>query len=200
MSILNRLTLFDGQPRLTRKHNQTAVNARISKGDNERFLEQFRYIIVASQLLNEQSPPTYTSVTGLLANNAAENSSSGLKSSSFGFEGAIFTTAASFSLVTLLHWARTRPKLGWDLRRIVILLFLGLSVTLSFYVFAKRQWLRDLRCRAVDVASVLVGNGQSLDAAASASVVLIQEVELVSRGYRMLVLLPSFDFELVGSS
>lgn len=171
------------------------MSARISKGDNERFLEQFRYIIVASQLLNEQSPPTYNSVTGLLANNTPVSASSSLRSSSLGLEGAIFTTAASFSLVALLQWARTRPKLSWDLRRITILLFLGLSVTVSFYVFARRQWLRDLRCRAVDVASVLVGNGQSLDAAASASVVLIQEVELVSRGYRMLAkLLSGFGF------
>lgn len=170
------------------------MSARISKGDNERFLEQFRYIIVASQLVNEQSPPTYNSVTGLLANNTPVSASSSLRSSSFGLKGAMFTTAASFSLVALLQWARTRPKLSWDLRKITILLFLGLSVTVSFYVFARRQWLRDLRCRAVDVASVLVGNGQSLDAAASASVVLIQEVELVSRGYRMLVNLLSSGF------
>lgn len=163
------------------------MNARISKGDNQRFLEQFRYIIVASQLLNEQSPPSFTSVTGLLANNSPENASSGLRGTNFGLEGAIFTTAASFALVALLHWTRTRSKSSWDARRIVVLLFVTLSVTLSFYIFAKRQWLRDLRCRAVDVASVLVGNAQSLDAAVSASMVLIQEVELVSRGYRLSV-------------
>lgn len=56
-----------------------------------------------------------------------------------------------------------------------------------FYASAKRQWLKYLRHQAVEGASELVGNAQSFDSAASASIVFIQEVELVSRGYRMYV-------------
>ena len=55
----------------------------------------------------------------------------------------------------------------------------------AFYAFAKRQWLKFLRHQAVEAASALVGNAQALDSVSSASVVLIQEVELVSRGYRL---------------
>lgn len=55
------------------------------------------------------------------------------------------------------------------------------------YAFAKRQWLKYLRHQAVEGASELVGNAQTFDSAASASIVFIQEVELVSRGYRMYV-------------
>ncbi|KAL1953614.1 hypothetical protein VTO42DRAFT_2532 [Malbranchea cinnamomea] len=167
-----------------------AISARIGKGDNDRFLEQFRYLIVASQLLNEQSPPSYSTITGLLANHPPQDVPSDVQTTSFGLEGVLITTAASFAIVALLHWARSRPRLSWDARKVVVLLFLLLSVAVSFFIFAKRQWLRDLRCRAVDVASVLVGNAQSLDAAASASVVLIQEVELVSRGYRLSTPMP----------
>lgn len=56
-----------------------------------------------------------------------------------------------------------------------------------FYAFARRQWLKYLRHQAVDAAAHLIGNAQGFDSAASASVVFIQEVELVSRGYRMQV-------------
>lgn len=56
-----------------------------------------------------------------------------------------------------------------------------------FYAFARRQWLKYLRHQAVDAAVLLIGNAQGFDSAASASVVFIQEVELVSRGYRMRV-------------
>jgi hypothetical protein len=61
------------------------------------------------------------------------------------------------------------------------------SVAIVFYAFAKRQWLKYLRHQAVEGASELVGNAQTFDSAASASIVFIQEVELVSRGYRMSV-------------
>lgn len=54
-----------------------------------------------------------------------------------------------------------------------------------FYAFTRRQWLKYVRHQAVEAASILVTNAQSFDSAASASVVFIQEVELVSRGYRM---------------
>jgi hypothetical protein len=57
----------------------------------------------------------------------------------------------------------------------------------AFYAFARRQWLKLLRNQSIHAASVFVANAQAFDASASASVVFIQEVELVSRGYRMLV-------------
>lgn len=165
-----------------------AVSTKIGKSENERFLEQFGYTIVASQLLNEQSAPSYSTVTGLLSNTAHNADLSGTRAASFGIRGAIFTAGASFSVVWILHWARSRQGSGWDFRRICILITLLLAVATAFYAFAKRQWLKYLRRHAVDIASVLVANAQSFDSAASASVVLIQEVELVSRGYRMSVI------------
>ena len=106
---------------------------------------------------------------------------------SHGLHGAAYTTLAAFCAVALLHWARTWSKGRWDIGKNLVLIILLTVVAVSFYIFAKRQWLRDLRHQAVDVATVLVGNAQSVDATASASVVLIQEVELVSRGYRLFV-------------
>ncbi|OJD18902.1 hypothetical protein AJ78_01086 [Emergomyces pasteurianus Ep9510] len=169
---------------------KAAVSTKIGKSENERFLEQFGYAIVASQLLNEQSAPSYSTATGLLSNNTHNPDSSGTRAASFGLRGAVFTAGASFSVVWLLHWARSRQGSGWDVRRICILIILLLAVAIAFYAFAKRQWLKYLRRQAVEVASVLVTNAQSFDSAASASVVLIQEVELVSRGYRISTPMP----------
>jgi hypothetical protein len=161
------------------------VSARICWSDNERFLEQFGYIIVASHLLDGQSAPSYSAVAGLLTNSTDDGDQSVSRAAVFGLRGVIVTAAASFSIAWLLNWARPRPESGFDPQRLLALFILTTTVVIAFYTFAKRQWLKYLRLQAVDVASVLVGNAQALDSVASASVVLIQEVELVSRGYRM---------------
>jgi len=53
------------------------------------------------------------------------------------------------------------------------------------YAYARLRWLQYLRHQAVDCATLLVSSAQDFDASASATITLIQEVELVSRGYRM---------------
>ena len=63
----------------------------------------------------------------------------------------------------------------------------ALVASVALYAFFRRQWPQYLRSQAVDNASSLVSNTQSLIAVTSAAVLLIQEVELVSRGYRMFV-------------
>jgi len=53
------------------------------------------------------------------------------------------------------------------------------------YAYVRRQWLQYLRQQTLVEISNLVAKAQGLDTAISAAVTLIQEVELVSRGYRM---------------
>ncbi|KAK2816760.1 hypothetical protein FQN49_008012, partial [Arthroderma sp. PD_2] len=165
--------------------------ARIGKSDNERFREQFGYTIIASQLLNEPSAPSYTSVSNLLSHaSQSDEDKAASRAAVFGLRGAIFTAFASFSVVFLLHWARSIHRIGWSVGTIVLFGFLLTTIAAAFYIFAKRQWLRYLRSQAIEIATACVGNAQTLDSAASASVVLIQEVELVSRGYRVSSPLP----------
>ncbi|EEH38003.1 hypothetical protein PAAG_00924 [Paracoccidioides lutzii Pb01] len=169
---------------------KAVVRTTIGKSENERFLEQFGYIIVASQLLNEQCAPSYSAITRLLSNTRSNEDQSSTRAANFGLPGAVFTAGASFSVVWILHWARSRQGSDWNVWRICVLVVLLLAIAISFYAFAKRQWLKYLRRQAVGVASVLVANAQSFDSAASASVILIQEVELVSRGYRLSTPMP----------
>jgi ABC-type Fe3+ transport system permease subunit len=151
-------------------------------------LEQFGYVIVASQLLNEHNAPSYTSAADVLSNAQANEPLS--FSATFGLRGAVVTAATSFSIAWLIHWSRSRSAAGLNPRRAVILVILLPLIGIIFYAFARRQWLKFLRHQAIQAASFFIGNAQSFDSAASASVVFIQEVELVSRGYRMSVRLP----------
>lgn len=53
------------------------------------------------------------------------------------------------------------------------------------HVHLKRQWLRYRKDQALSEVTTFVSNSHGLDSATGAAVALIQEVELVSRGYRM---------------
>ncbi|KAJ5893358.1 hypothetical protein N7495_005049 [Penicillium taxi] len=166
----------------------SAMNARIGRGDNERFLEQFGYVIVASQLLNEHSAPSYTSAADVVT--ASQTADLPSLSTTFGLYGAIVTFTTSFSIAWLLHWSRSKTGSGLNLKKVGVILVLVPILGIFFYAFAKRQWLKYLRHQAVDAACTFIGNAQRFDSAASASVVFIQEVELVSRGYRISTPLP----------
>ncbi|KAE8152997.1 Mysoin-binding motif of peroxisomes-domain-containing protein [Aspergillus avenaceus] len=166
----------------------SALNSRIGRSDNERFLEQFGYVIVASQLLNEHSAPSYASAADVLSHSQSPDAPS--ISSTFGLQGAVVTASTSFSIAWLLHWSRPRAGSGVNPRKVGVLLVLVPVIGVLFYAFAKRQWVKYLRHQAVDAAGVFIGNAQGFDSAASASVVFIQEVELVSRGYRISTPLP----------
>lgn len=159
------------------------MNSRLGRSDNERFLEQFGYVIVASQLLNEHNAPSYTSANDVISNTTPADLPT--ISTIFGLQGAFVTASTSFSIAWLLHWSRPRSGAGINPRKVGILLVLVPVLGVLFYAFARRQWLKYLRHQAVDAAVLFIGNAQGFDSAASASVVFIQEVELVSRGYRM---------------
>ncbi|EKV11266.1 Proliferating cell nuclear antigen [Penicillium digitatum PHI26] len=164
------------------------LNVRLPRSDNERFLEQFGYVIVASQLLNEHGAPSYTSAADVLS--AKQPADLPSLSTTFGLQGAIVTAATSFSIAWLIHWSRPKTGSGLSLKRVGVLLILVPAVGVFFYTFAKRQWLKYLRHQAVEAAVPFIGNAQGFDSIASASVIFIQEVELVSRGYRISTPLP----------
>lgn len=140
-------------------------------------------MIVASQLLNEHGAPSYTSASDVISTKQPQTLPS--LSTTFGIQGAIATAGTSFFIAWLLHWSRSKTGAGLSLRKVGLLLVLISVMGILFYVFAKRQWLKYLRRQAVEAAGAFIGNAQGFDSAASASVVFIQEVELVSRGYRM---------------
>ncbi|PYH51930.1 uncharacterized protein BO96DRAFT_348908 [Aspergillus niger CBS 101883] len=153
----------------------SALNSRVGRSDNERFLEQFGYVIVASQLLNEHSAPSYTSAADVMSTALPADLPS--ISTTFGIQGAVVTASTSFSVAWLLHWSRSRTSSGLNPRKVGVLLVLVPVIGVLFYAFAKRQWLKYLRHQAVDAAVTFISNAQGFDSAASASVVFIQETQ-----------------------
>ena len=169
---------------------QQAVNSRLGRTENAHFLEQFRYTIIASQLLN--ASPNATSYNRSDIQFPADE---GLLNSPsddppiITWLGLCFTATAAFGLAQIVHWARSvaRTQTSWWFT--VAVLLVCLVAVAASYAYLRRQWLKNIRLQAVDSVSLLVTNAQSFDAAALAAISLIQEVELVSRGYRMYVTL-----------
>lgn len=95
------------------------------------------------------------------------------------------TSASAFGLAWSISWLRNTTwaySSGWRIG----LVFATVAIAAIFlYAYSRRQRLHNLRKQAVDAASSLTSIAQGFDDIASASITLIQEVELVSRGYRM---------------
>ncbi|KIW07704.1 hypothetical protein, variant [Verruconis gallopava] len=166
-----------------------AVNSRLGRADNARFLEHFRYILVASQLLSENQgfvppKPMQTSADGT---NEPLNE---YKATATSVTGAFLTATTSFAVVWLIHWARAGRARGFSTGRALIVLSVLIAAAMVLYAWARRRWLQNLRQNAVNSASVLVTNLQAFEASTSAALILVQEVELVSKGYRIGTPLP----------
>lgn len=63
---------------------------------------------------------------------------------------------------------------------------LALFIAIS-YAYMRRQWLQSLRQNSLTETSELIAISQDFDNAVAGALALVQEVELVSRGYRMYV-------------
>jgi hypothetical protein len=157
------------------------VASTIDRADNTKFLEQFRYTIVASQLLNGQSilgqqhllnrqsdplPATHT------VNNPTTT-------------GLILTASGALVLAWLVSWVYSGSYSHLSKKRVLVTAGLLVVAAVLSHAYVKQQWLRYLREQAVEEVSTFVSRSQDFDSASSAAAALIQEVELVSRGYRM---------------
>ncbi|KAI9828769.1 MAG: hypothetical protein M1832_001874 [Thelocarpon impressellum] len=184
---------------VSRIHNacSSAVNARLGRVENARFLEQFRYIIVASQLLSAEINASHFAGSGNGYGNgtvqrevhpSAPSPSPPL--ATVNLTGAGATAAGAFAFVWILHWARGSQDAQATVGRVALAFVLLVSIASAIYAYVRRQWLQYLRHQAVLAASLFVAKSEVFDAAASAAINLIQEVEIVSRGYRISSPLP----------
>ncbi|KAL6168316.1 hypothetical protein ACJQWK_05966 [Exserohilum turcicum] len=163
-----------------------AVNSKLGRADNERFLEHFRYLIVASQLLGDQGSLRASSIPIFAPNGRAGFHE--FQVASITPAGAALTGGTAFVLVWLVHWSRRQPTFSVGRSSFVLLAFAAAAA--AVYRYMRRQWLQYLRHEAVDGVAALVTNLQAFEASAASALALIQEVELVSRGYRLSCPLP----------
>lgn len=162
-----------------------AVASTLGSTDNERFLEHFRYILIASQLLNDHVAPS------AIEKNAATQAPIPTEygPAAVSLWGAAITAAVAFALVWILNWARSEDKL-FSKSRLLIVCGVFAIAGLLFYGYIRRQWLQHLRAQALSSASDFVTNSQGFEISSAATLTMVQEVELVSRGYRISSPLP----------
>lgn len=145
---------------------------------DERFVERFRWTIIASQLLSDDStarvrPPD---------DDAALNISLSAR-------GALFAVGLSFFVPWLLAWTRSKLRSPTAVSWTQISFYTALAVCVNcFLLFAlRRQYSRFIRQSAVSSAARFVSEAHHFDAATSGALRHIQEIEVVARGYQMSV-------------
>lgn len=159
------------------------MNSRLGRADNARFLERFRYIIVASQLLSTHS---HFGQNQTRSKDSAFPSPDVPQLSTLTTAGAAITISSALGLAILVNWALGDRKTSIGIGRAFILLGTLILLLVISYTYFRRQWLQYLRQQNLIEISAFVTKGQEFDSAAAGALGLIQEVELVSRGYRML--------------
>ena len=141
---------------------------------------------MASQLLNEHSnansykrqrfpPPSAGSAQRWRSESTFVPSHTGL----------LLTGIVSLAFALTIRWLVDKAAKCLN-RSFFLLLSLAATIILVVsYYYLRHQWLHYLRTQAIENASSLTSNAQEFDAATSAGITMIQEVELVSRGYNM---------------
>ncbi|KAL8842682.1 MAG: hypothetical protein Q9170_000457 [Blastenia crenularia] len=177
---------------LVNLQHQNALSSRLGWAENGRFIEQFRYTIIASQLLNDVSNPSvYKRQTTFQSLEAGDpDMGENRQIVDFSWLRLSLTALAAFTPVWSIHWTRNAAPLTSRIWPLFLVLAAASILCCVIYVYLRRQWLQRIRGQAVESASTLVAGAQTLDAAISASINLIQEVELVCRGYRITSPLP----------
>lgn len=138
-------------------------------------------MIVASQLLNLQSYPSHT---GNFRSTDLQTGDT-LQTLSFTVTGVGTTALFAFLLAWSIHWVRSGANSIIGLGRIVILLTVIGAAGVVFFAYLQRRRLQRIRHDTLVELSELIFAAYNIDNAAASAISLIQEVELVSRGYQM---------------
>ena len=174
------------RPVLTRACTQSVVSSGISQSEDERFLERFRYIIIASQLLVERSRPISHQFDSSVANAGLENHSS-TSSEDVSLQGVIVTTMLSFTVAFSFHCLRAQVldanTVHWT-KACMLLLFIT-ALAQAIYVYFQRRTSLRYRRDAIAGVSLLITQARALSDLARAAFMMIQEIEIVARGYQM---------------
>ncbi|GJN73184.1 hypothetical protein PLICBS_007260 [Purpureocillium lilacinum] len=160
--------------------------ASIDRADNAKFLEQFRYTIVASQLLSGHSIVSHRASIASKPSALTTESSQALLST----EGIAASILGALAVAVVLSWLRGSTKSYVTRKRLAVLVALLAASGFVGQVYMKRQWLRYRREQSLSEMVAFVANSHDFDSATEATLSLVQEVELVSRGYRITAPLP----------
>jgi type II secretory pathway component PulF len=100
-------------------------------------------------------------------------------------EGIFASVLGALGVAVVLSWVLGNAPSYFTRKRLIFLIVLLIAAVLLGQVYMRRQWLRYRRQQSLSEIRTFVTHAQDFDSAAGAALALIQEVELVSRGYRM---------------
>ncbi|KAM3502878.1 hypothetical protein MY10362_004552 [Beauveria mimosiformis] len=167
--------------RALRRNCSAAVAASMDRADNEKFLEHFRYLIIASQLLSGHTIAARRHAGAEALNAAAQGDHSLLSN-----EGIVASILGALAIAVVLSWIFGHKKDSYVTKKRLIFLVALLAVSGALgQVHVRRQWLRYRRDQSLSELSGFIINSHEFDSVVEATLALVQEVELVSRGYRM---------------
>ncbi|KAK3694721.1 Mysoin-binding motif of peroxisomes-domain-containing protein [Podospora appendiculata] len=183
-----RLDIHPRMKRLSSLHDSysLAVVSRIDRADNLKFIEQFRYAIVGSQLLSGHSIAGQNQYYGQLRESSPNTNDAVVPTST----GLLATAAGALTMAWILSWVYYGGYSNLTRKRVVFGAVVLIGAGLLAHVYIRQQWLRYLRDQALAEVTTFVSRSQDFDSASAAALSLIQEVELVSRGYRISAPLP----------
>ena len=159
----------------------TALSPRLSPRENARFIDRFRYVICTSQLLSENIVSTQHNK--LKADVSEQEGWDTRKAAKYwmGSGGCVLL------LSVIITWAMKSDRLK---ERRLSTLVLSLLLALYLYAQSRRAYTRLLHSKAAALIQSAVLHCQNFDSATCKVINLIQEVELISRGYQIGSVLP----------
>jgi Mysoin-binding motif of peroxisomes len=169
---------------------QCIIETGLSRTEDESFVDHFRYLIIASQLLSEQSRPG--SFDPLLHTPGANTRPADVSVGATSLEGSIVAVAISFALVWVIHWSthvRSSSLTSSWVRGCLAILFVAFGLVLV-YVYSLRNASRRTHRSTTNAVSSFVDHAHTFDGVTSTSLKLVQEVEIVARGYEITHPLP----------
>ncbi|PSR97550.1 Mysoin-binding motif of peroxisomes-domain-containing protein [Coniella lustricola] len=169
------------------QHGATKMATELDRADNSRFIEQFRYTIVASQLLSGHSMPGQRAS---MMQSPAMKADSEQDPNEPSQKGLVITAMGAISLAWFMRWLFGGGLANLTKKRVIVFVVGFALAGIASQAYLRQQWLRYVRQQVLAETSTFVSKAQDFDSASTAALALIQEVELVSRGYRLSAPLP----------
>lgn len=142
--------------------------------------------MIASQLLNDIRNPSAPNRSPISQPAIDDNAQLvGEHNVSFELSSLFLTAVISFALAWSMKLLRTTGWASSSWWRIGLSVLVALVALFVLYAYWRQQRLQNMRMRAVSSASSYAESAHDFDAVASAALALMQEVEVVSRGYKL---------------
>ena len=100
-------------------------------------------------------------------------------------EGVVASILVALAIAVILSWFLGNGPSHVTRKRLAFLLIILAAASLLGQIHIRRRWLRYRRDQSLSEIALFVSNSNNLDSATDATLSLVQEVELVSRGYRV---------------